>query len=63
MTPKLSEEHSRLRLDGNWLGLKVWNRGRDKKLRASMDERIRGYIDAAEPGTLVSRLPERAAGG
>lgn len=53
----LSEEHSRLREDGNWLGLKVWNRGRDARLRASMDERIRAYVDAAEPGTLVSLFP------
>jgi cytochrome P450 len=51
---ELSEEHSRLRADGDWLGLKVWNRRRDAKLRASMDERIRAYVDAAEPGTLVS---------
>jgi cytochrome P450 len=54
---ELSEEHGRLRQDGNWLGLKVWNRGRDAKLRASMDERIRGYVAAAEPGTLVSLFP------
>ena len=54
---ELSEEHSRLREDGNWLGLKVWNRGRDAKLRAAMDERIRGYVDAAEPGTLVGLFP------
>jgi hypothetical protein len=53
----LSDEHSRLREDGNWLGLKVWNRGRDARLRASMDQRIRGYVDAAEPGTLVSLFP------
>jgi cytochrome P450 len=54
---ELSEEHSRLRGDGNWLGLKVWNRGRDARLRASMDGRIRAYVDAAEPGTLVSLFP------
>ena len=54
---ELSEEHSRLREDGNWLGLKVWNRSRDARLRASMDARIRGYVDAAEPGTLVSFFP------
>ena len=54
---ELSEEHSRLRQDGNWLGLKVWNRGRNARLRASMDERIRSYVDAAEPGTLVSLFP------
>jgi cytochrome P450 len=54
---ELSEEHSRLRADGDWLGLKVWNRGRDARLRASMDERIRAYVDAAEPGTLVSLFP------
>lgn len=54
---ELSEEHSRLREDGNWLGLKVWNRGRDARLRASMDARIRRYVDAAEPGTLVSLIP------
>ena len=54
---ELSDEHSRLREDGNWLGLKVWNRGRDARLRASMDERIRGYVDASEPGTLVSLFP------
>ena len=54
---ELSEEHSRLRGDGNWLGLKIWNRGRDARLRASMDERIRAYVDAAEPGTLVSLFP------
>ena len=53
----LSEEHSRLREDGNWLGLKMWNRGRNARLRASMDERIRGYVAAAEPGTLVSLFP------
>ena len=54
---ELSEEHSRLRGDGNWLGLKVWNRGRDARLRASMDERIRAYVDAGEPDTLVSLFP------
>jgi cytochrome P450 len=54
---QLSEEHSRLRGDGNWLGLKFWNRRRDARLRASMDERIRAYVDAAEPGTLVSLFP------
>jgi hypothetical protein len=54
---ELSKEHSRLREDGNWLGLKVWNRGRDAQLRASMDERIRGYVEAAEPGTLVGFFP------
>ena len=54
---ELSEEHRLLREDGNWLGLKVWNRGRDARLRASMDERIRAYVDAAEPGTLVSLFP------
>jgi hypothetical protein len=43
----LSEEHSRLRGDGNWLGLKFWNRRRDARLRASMNERIRRYVDAA----------------
>lgn len=53
----LSEEHSRLRGDGNWLGLKIWNRGRNARLRASMDQRIRAYVDAAEPGTLVSLFP------
>jgi len=53
----LSEEHSRLREDGNWLGLKVWNRRRDARLRAAMDERIRGYVEAAEPGTLVGLFP------
>jgi cytochrome P450 len=50
----LSDEHSRLRADGDWLGLKVWNRRRNVRLRASMDARIRRYVDAAEPGTLVS---------
>ena len=54
---ELSDEHRRLREDGNWLGLKVWNRGRDARLRASMDERIRGYVNAAEPRTLVSLFP------
>jgi cytochrome P450 len=54
---ELSDEHSRLREDGNWLGLKVWRRGRDARLKAAMDERIRGYVDAAEPGTLVSLFP------
>jgi cytochrome P450 len=54
---ELSEEHSRLRGDGNWLGLKIWNRGRNARLRASMDERIRAYVDAAEAGTLVSLFP------
>jgi cytochrome P450 len=51
---ELSEEHSRLRADADWLGLKVWNRRRNARLRASMDERIRRYAAAAEPGTLVS---------
>jgi cytochrome P450 len=59
---ELSEEHSRLREDGNWLGLKVWNRGRDARLRASMDERIRRYVDAAVPGTLVSLIPSAPQG-
>src|SRR5258708_473486 len=54
---ELSEEHSRLRGDGDWLGLKVWNRRRDARLRASMEERIRAYVDAAEPATLVSLFP------
>ena len=51
---ELSEEHSRLRLDGDWLGLKFWNRRRNARLRASMDARIQRYAAAAEPGTLVS---------
>ncbi len=51
---ELSEEHSRLRRDGDWLGLKVWNRRRNARLRASMDARIQRYVAAAEPGTLVS---------
>jgi cytochrome P450 len=51
---ELSEEHSRLRADGDWLGLKVWNRRKDARLRASMDARIERYVAAAEPGTLVS---------
>jgi cytochrome P450 len=51
---ELSEEHARLRADADWLGLKVWARRRDARLRASMDERIRRYVAAAEPGTLVS---------
>ena len=50
---ELSEEHSRLRQDADWLGLKVWNRGRNARLRASMDARIQRYVAAAEPGTLV----------
>ena len=54
---ELSQEHSHLRQDGNWLGLKFWNRGRDKGLRESMDKRIRVYVEAAEPGTLVSIFP------
>jgi cytochrome P450 len=51
---ELSQEHSRLREDGDWLGLKVWNRRRNAQLRASMDRRIQRYVDAPEPGTLVS---------
>jgi cytochrome P450 len=51
---ELSEEHGRLRADADWLGLKVWNRRRNARLRASMDERIQRYVAAAEPGTLVS---------
>jgi hypothetical protein len=51
---ELSEEHSRLRADADWLGLKVWARRRDARLRAAMDERIERYVAAAEPGTLVS---------
>jgi cytochrome P450 len=51
---ELSEEHSRLRADADWLGLKFWNRRRDARLKASMDERIQRYVAAAEPGTLVS---------
>ena len=53
---ELSDEHDRLREDGDWLGLKAWNRRRDAKLRASMNRRIRGYVEASEPGTLVSRF-------
>jgi cytochrome P450 len=49
-----SDEHSRLRLDGDWLGLKFWHRRRNARLRASMDARIQRYVAAAEPGTLVS---------
>ena len=51
---KLSQEHGRLRADADWLGLKVWSRRRDERLRGSMDERIQQYVAAAEPGTLVS---------
>ena len=51
---ELSEEHSRLRADADWLGLKFWNRRRNARLRASMDARIERYVAAAEPGTLVS---------
>jgi len=53
---ELSEEHSRLRADADWLGLKVWTKGRDARLRASLDERIQRYVAAAEPGTLVSLI-------
>jgi cytochrome P450 len=51
---ELSDEHSRLRRDGDWLGLKFWDRRRNARLRASMDARIQRYVAAAEPGTLVS---------
>lgn len=51
---ELSEEHSRLRADADWLGLKVWARRRDARLKASMDERIERYVASAEPGTFVS---------
>jgi cytochrome P450 len=51
---ELSEEHSRLRADADWLGLKFWNRRTDTRLKASMDRRIQRYVTAAEPGTLVS---------
>ena len=51
---ELSEEHGRLRADADWLGLKFWDRGRDERIRAAMDERIGRYVDTAEPGTLVS---------
>ena len=51
---ELSDEHSRLRGDADWLGLKFWRRGSDARLKASMDERIQRYVAAAEPGTLVS---------
>jgi cytochrome P450 len=51
---ELSQEHGRLRADADWLGLKIWARRRDARLRASMDERIQRYVAAAEPGTLVS---------
>ena len=51
---EFSDEHSRLRLDGDWLGLKFWHRRRNARLRASMDARIQRYVAAAEPGTLVS---------
>ncbi len=54
---EFSDEHSRLRGDGDWLGLKFWNRRRDARLRASMDARIQRYVAAAEPGTLVSLFP------
>jgi cytochrome P450 len=51
---ELSQEHSRLRGDADWLGLKVWSRRRDARLKAAMDERIQRYVAAAEPGALVS---------
>ena len=51
---ELSQEHSQLRADADWLGLTVWNRRRNARLRASMEERIQRYVAAAEPGTLVS---------
>ena len=51
---EFSDEHSRLREDGDWLGLKVWHRRRNARLRASMVARIQRYVAAAEPGTLVS---------
>jgi cytochrome P450 len=51
---EFSEEHGRLRRDGDWLGLKFWNRRRNARLRASMVARIQRYVAAAEPGTLVS---------
>jgi len=57
-----SDEHSRLRADGDWLGLKVWNRGRNARLRASMDARIQRYVAAAEPGTLVSLFTSAPTG-
>jgi cytochrome P450 len=60
---EFSDEHGRLRADGDWLGLKFWNRRRNARLRASMDARIEQYVAAAEPGTLVSLFasaPEEA---
>ena len=51
---ELSKAHSRLRADADWLGLKVWSRRRDARLKAAMDERIQRYVAAGEPGTLVS---------
>ena len=43
-----------MRADADWLGLKVWSRRRNARLKASMDERIQQYVAAAEPGALVS---------
>jgi cytochrome P450 len=51
---ELSRDHERLRADADWLGLKVWKRRGNARLKASMDERIQGYVAIAEPGTLVS---------
>jgi cytochrome P450 len=51
---ELSREHALLREDGNWLGLARWNRRRGARLRMSLEARIQRYVDAAEPGSLVS---------
>ena len=60
---ELSEEHSRLRADADWLGLKVWARRRDARLRASMDARIQRYVSRRRARHARQSLSVRAQGG
>ncbi|MEX0791901.1 MAG: cytochrome P450 [Pirellulaceae bacterium] len=53
---RISYLMSKLRSDGNWAFLKPI----DTDLRAELHHRIRGYLDRAEPGSLVAKMAAKA---
>ena len=60
---ELSEWHSRLREDGNWLGVKVWNRG---AVQVAPGVPVTCSVDAdgscASPGCTVKNFTDAAPG-
>ncbi|GIG69147.1 cytochrome P450 [Phytomonospora endophytica] len=55
---EVSELLETLRREGNWMGLRVWRRGRMHALRARFDDRVHRYIDVGQSGSLVGRFAD-----